>query len=119
MAAGGSTGHILTKASGTDFETEWTPVLPIANGGTGGNNALAGLRNLGGITKYNASFGDTTNTVYTITHNLGRTGVVVELFLSSNNETIKADVYRISSSQIRVEFGSPPGAGAIQVIVLA
>ena len=33
VAAGGSAGQVLTKNSGTDFDTTWTgPMLPLAGG---------------------------------------------------------------------------------------
>lgn len=35
VPVGGTTGQILRKASGADYDTEWLSVLPLANGGTG------------------------------------------------------------------------------------
>lgn len=45
VPVGGSTGEVLAKASGTDFDTDWVPVLGLPLGLTG---AVAATRYVGG-----------------------------------------------------------------------
>ena len=55
VPTGGSTGQVLAKASGTDYDTEWhtpdaadlTGTLPVAHGGTGATTAADALTALG------------------------------------------------------------------------
>lgn len=116
---GGNAGAILSKETSADQDTIWLDVLPIANGGTGSTSATAARNALGIMNKYNTNVGNGTATSYTITHGLNRTAVAVELFDANTLETVWATVVRLSTTQMRIDFGAAPATNAIGVIVWA
>ena len=69
--------------------------------------------------RFKASIGDGTNTGYTVTHNLGTTDVFVQLFDASSGDTVFADVFRSSTSEVEISFGSAPAANDIRVLIMA
>lgn len=116
---GGAPGAVLTKETAADGDTTWTDVLAITQGGTGGNTAAAARNSLGIMNKYNTNVGNGSATSYTVTHGLNRTAVAVELFDATSLETVFATVVRLSTTQLRIDFGAPPATNAIGVIVWA
>jgi len=116
---GGNAGAILTKETATDQDTIWTDVLPIANGGTGANSQSTARSSLGFVSKYNTNVGNGSATSFTLSHGLARTAVIVELYDVATGETVWANVFRISSTQIRIDFATAPATNAIGVIVVA
>jgi hypothetical protein len=69
--------------------------------------------------RFKASIGDGTNTGYTVTHNLGTTDVIVQLFDASSGDTVFADVVRSNTSEVEISFGSAPAANDIRVLIMA
>jgi len=64
-----------------------------------------------------ASIGDGSNTSYTVTHNLGTKDVIVQLYDTSSNDTVFADIVRTSTSVVTVSFTSAPTTNDIRVLV--
>ena len=64
-----------------------------------------------------ASIGDGSNTSYTVTHNLGTKDVIVQLYDTSSNDTVFADIVRTSTSVVTVSFTSAPTTNDIRVLI--
>ena len=64
-----------------------------------------------------ASIGDGSNTSYTVTHNLGTKDVIVQLYDTSSNDTVFADIVRTSTSVVTVSFASAPTTNDIRVLI--
>lgn len=94
-----------------DALNDATVVEAPATGG-GGAGAPAG---------YAATIGDGTNTVYTVTHNLGTYDVVVQVYDldSSPRDQVGALVEATSANTVRVSFTEPPDTDQYRVIVVA
>lgn len=75
--------------------------------------------NVGGVSKYYTTItGDGSTKNFTITHNLGSTYVVVQVFTSSGEEVI-TDITRNSPVTVKVGFATAPASAAIyQVVVI-
>ncbi|GIV52259.1 MAG: hypothetical protein KatS3mg038_2780 [Candidatus Kapaibacterium sp.] len=69
--------------------------------------------------RYSATFGDTTNTSYTITHNLGTQDVVVSIRRTSDNAIVYADVVAASSNTVTVGVATAPGNNALRITIIA
>lgn len=70
------------------------------------------------VRKYAATFGDATNTSYDITHNLGTTDVLVQVYKTTTNEEVVASVTVLSANAVRVRVNTAPGAGGLRVVVI-
>lgn len=68
--------------------------------------------------RFKALIGDGTNTGYTVTHSLGTTDVIVQLFEVSTGETVFADVVRSNNSEVEISFGSAPASNDIKVLIM-
>jgi len=64
-----------------------------------------------------ASIGDGSNTSYAVTHNLGTKDVIVQLYDTSSNDTVFADIVRTSTSVVTVSFTSAPTTNDIRVLI--
>ena len=92
-----------------------------ASDGTDTSRAVtaAGVKQFVDDRKFKASIGDGTNTAYTVTHNLGTTDVIVQLFDVSSGETVYADVERSGVNAIEVSFGAAPTTNDVRVLIQA
>jgi hypothetical protein len=97
VPAGGGQGNVLTKNTANDFDTSWK--VPLS--------------------KYNGTFGNGAATTFTVTHNLARTAVHVQVFDNVTLETIEADITRLSTTQLRMDFVTVFPSSGIGIIVLA
>jgi len=91
-----------------------------ASTGTDSSRAVtaAGVQKFYNDRRYKTSIGDGSNTAYTVTHGLGTTDVVVQLFDVSTGDTVFADVVRSSTTEIEITFGSAPATNDIRVLVI-
>jgi len=69
--------------------------------------------------RFSATFGDTSNTLYDITHNLNTTDVVVSVRRTSDNAEVSVAWRALNTNTVRVEVLSPPGNNALRITVLA
>lgn len=107
-----------------------TGTLPIDQGGTGetsasaARGALAETPSAGSNTStptlarvaYKA-VGNGTDVSHTVTHNFGTRAVVVQVYDSSNYDTVIADVERTTIDSVVVSFSVAPASNAYTVVV--
>lgn len=85
VAAGGTTGDVLTKLSEDDYATAWTPL------------------NLIGDKTFTQAF--TSASAVVVTHNLGKRPAVT--VLDSANDEVEGEVEHLSTNQLVVSFSAP------------
>jgi len=69
--------------------------------------------------RFSTTFGDASNTLYDITHNLGTTDVVVSVRKASTGEEVLVAWRALNNNVVRVEVVVPPGSNAYRITVLA
>jgi len=119
--------NVIDLAQGSD---DTTGTLPIDQGGTGqtsasaARDALALTSSSGANTSTptlariaNKVVGDGVNTSYTVTHNFGTRAVVVQVYDSSNYDTVIADVERSTTDSVVISFSVAPSSNAYTVVV--
>lgn len=70
------------------------------------------------LTKFVSSFGNVTDTTYTINHNLGVEDVVVTIVDNATKEVVYPSVTNSALNQITVTFSDAPGSNAYKAIVI-
>jgi hypothetical protein len=93
-------------------------LLALANGGTNASTAAGARTNLDVPRKYKSVVPSGATTA-TITHNLGTTDVLVEIYEISSGITVYADVTRTTTNAITVAFSVAPSANQYRAIVIA
>jgi hypothetical protein len=92
------------------------------NAGTNDTKAVTPLKlsNYPGmLKKYATTIGDTSNTQYTITHNLDTQDIVVSIRKASGTlEAVIADWTVTGANTVQLNFAAPPGNNAIRVVVI-
>jgi len=99
----------LTLLAGS-LSADRTVTLPDATGTVALTSDITGR-------SFAASIGDGSNTSYTVTHNLGTKDVIVQLYDTSSNDTVFADIVRTSTSVVTVSFTSAPTTNDIRVLI--
>jgi hypothetical protein len=99
---------LTTHVSGT---------LPIANGGTNASTVAAARTNLDVPRKYKSVVPNANPA--TITHSLGTTDVMVQIYEIATGITVYADVTRTSANAVSVGFSVTPSANQYQAIIIA
>lgn len=79
----------------------------------------AGLKKFVDDRKFKASIGDGTATSIAVTHSLGSTDVIVQLFDVSSGDTVYADVVRTSDNVVTVDFGAAPALNDVRILIQA
>lgn len=79
----------------------------------------AGLKSFVDDRKFKASIGDGSTASIAVTHNLGTTDVIVQLFDVSSGDTVYADVVRTSTNVVTVDFGAAPASNDIRILIQA
>lgn len=107
-----------------------TGTLPIDQGGTGETSASAARNSLASTSSSGANtstptlarianrvIGDGANTSYTVTHNFNTRAVMVQVYDSSNYDTVIADVVRTTVDSVVVSFSVAPSSSAYTVVI--
>lgn len=72
----------------------------------------------GRIRKYATTFGDTTNTSYTITHNFGTQDLVASVRRTSDNKVVYCDIEMTTVNTVTVRLNSAPGNNALRITLI-
>jgi len=73
----------------------------------------------GRLRKFSATFGDGSATTYAISHSLGSTAVVVNVFVTATGAEIICDVTRNTTNQVTLAgFPTAPASGSLTVVVV-
>jgi hypothetical protein len=67
--------------------------------------------------KYSVDLAGST-TSYTVTHNLGTTDVLVDVYDNATFETVEVDVVRTSASVVTITFAAAPSSNAYRAVVI-
>ena len=112
--------YVLPSANTTTVGGVELATTTEASAGTDSSRAVtaAGVQKFYNDRRFKTSIGDGTNTGYTVTHNLGTTDVVVQLFDVSSGDTVYADVVRSSTTEVEITFGAAPASNDIRVLII-
>ena len=131
-AAQDAVGAALTDTSTIDFtytdgsDTIEAAVILAASGGLTDNSGVAvdyatveaQLVTDGFTKKAAADVGNTTNTSFAVTHNLGTRDVVVNIYDNASYDTVEADVVRTDANNVTVSFNTAPATNEYRVVVI-
>lgn len=131
-AAQDAVGAALTDTSTIDFtytdgsDTIEAAVILAASGGLTDNSGVAvdyatveaQLVTDGFTKKAAADVGNTTNTSFAVTHNLGTRDVVVNIYDNTTFDTVEADVVRTDANNVTVSFNTAPATNEYRVVVI-
>lgn len=115
-------GGAVPDASETTKGKLYIATQAEVDAGTNDSEAITPLKLAnwsGRIRKYATTFGDTTNTTYTITHNLNSQDVVHSIRTTSDNKSVIASVTHTSANSLTVELAQAPGNNALRIVVVA
>ena len=70
-------------------------------------------------TKYVATIGNGSSTVYAVTHSLNNLDVMVQLYDVATGETVYTSVERDTNNIVNITFASAPSLNSIRVMVLS
>lgn len=124
VLSGSTLGSGVTTSSLTSVGTITSGVwngtdIAVEDGGTGASTAAGAKTNLGFMTRYATSVGDTTNTSFTVTHNLGTRDVIVQVReVASPYAVVIADVAATTTNTVTVEFATAPTTDQYRVVVI-
>lgn len=136
LSAGGLTvassiaGSGLTWTSGVisvdsvNLASGVTGTLPIANGGTNATTAAAARTSLDVPRKFVAAV-PSGSTSATVTHNLGTSDVIVQVYEVSSGENVLVDIARVDSTStasdddVTMTFSVAPSANQYRVVIAA
>ncbi|AMV20400.1 hypothetical protein [Planctomyces sp. SH-PL14] len=68
--------------------------------------------------RYISTFGNGSDTVYTITHNLGTKDLVAQVRRASNDNVVGCDIQMTSTTTATVTLAAAPGSNALKVVIL-
>ena len=68
--------------------------------------------------KYSVTIGNTSDTTYTVSHNLGTQDVQVAVYDTDTYEEVIVDVTRTNTNAVTIGFAVAPGVNAYRVVVL-
>mgnify|MGYP003683458595 CR=1 FL=1 len=113
--------YVLPNASTTVTGGVELATTTEASTGTDSSRAVtaAGVKKFVDDRKFKASIGDGSSTSIAVTHSLGTTDVIVQLFDVSSGDTVYADVVRTSTSVVTVDFGAAPATNDVRILIQA
>ena len=76
------------------------------------------LKTDGFTKKVSASVGNASATSFAVTHNLGTSDVVVDVYDNASLDTVECDVVRTNTNTVTVSFASVPTTNAYRVVVI-
>lgn len=92
--------------------------VAVGSGGTGATTTGGAKTNLGFITKFAQDFGDAASTSFNITHNLGTTDVIVQIYNKGTGAQEEADITTLDANRVQVSgFASAPANNAYRIVV--
>jgi hypothetical protein len=68
--------------------------------------------------KFAVTIGNTEDTSYTVTHNMGTKDVTVNVYSMSTDETVETDIVRASVDTVTIGFASAPGTDSYRVVIV-
>ena len=104
--------------------------LPVTHGGTGASTESGARTNLAvGGTQLNVStpvltrkvstaIGNGSSTTFTIQHGFDTRDVIVQVYDSSNYDTVIADTIRTDANNVTVQFSASPASNAFTVVII-
>lgn len=113
--------YVLPSASTTVVGGIEIATTTEASAGTDSSRAVtaAGVKKFVDDRKFKASIGDGSTTSIAVTHSLGTTDVIVQLFDVSSGDTVYADVVRTSTNVVTVDFGAAPASNDVRILIQA
>ena len=68
--------------------------------------------------KYSVSVGNSSDTSFTVTHNLSTRDVQVQVYDNATYDTVEVDIVRTSTSVVTITFATAPSSNAYRVVVI-
>lgn len=114
------TGDVITfdvLPAGVNINNLGGGPLSVANGGTNATTAAGAKTNLGFVTKYAASVGNNSESVFEVTHNLGTTDVIVQVHqVASPYAVVEPDIEITSTNSVTLRFKQAPTTNQFRVV---
>ena len=109
-----TTNSLLISRGGTNASTEATARTNLAAGGTQG----AGVSTPSLARKVTKPVGNGVDSSFTVVHAFNTREVMVQVYDSSNYDTVIADIVRSDANTVTVSFSVAPSSNAYTVIVI-
>ena len=109
-----TTNSLLISRGGTNASTEATARTNLAAGGTQG----AGVSTPALARKVTKAVGNGVDTSFTLVHAFNTREVMVQVYDSSNYDTVIADVVRTDANTVTVAFNVAPSSSAYTIVVI-
>jgi hypothetical protein len=109
-----TTNSLLISRGGTNASTEATARTNLAAGGTQG----AGVSTPALARKVTKAVGNGVDTSFTIVHAFNTREVMVQVYDTSNYDTVITDVVRTDANTVTVAFSVAPSSSAFTVVVI-
>jgi len=109
-----TTNSLLISRGGTNASTEATARTNLAAGGTQG----AGVSTPSLARKVTKAVGNGVDTSFTLVHAFNTREVMVQVYDTSNYDTVIADVVRTDANTVTVSFSVAPSSSAYTIVVI-
>ncbi len=108
------TGQLPIANGGTNASTESTARTNLAAGGTQG----AGVSTPSLTRKVTKAVGNGVDTSFTLVHAFNTREVMIQVYDSSNYDTVIADTVRTDANTVTISFSVAPSSSAYTVVVI-
>lgn len=109
-----TTNSLLISRGGTNASTEATARTNLAAGGTQG----AGVSTPSLTRKVTKAVGNGVDTSFTLVHAFNTREVMIQVYDSSNYDTVIADTVRTDANTVTISFSVAPSSSAYTVVVI-